>query len=71
MNNAHNMWTDKDQNVIYATQWFDDKLTVYDRQTGALIRNAPVGEAPAHVMTLTDSDTGFMSPITAIAAQML
>ncbi|SFE69731.1 copper oxidase [Nitrosomonas sp. Nm166] len=56
MNNAHNMWTDKDQNVIYATQWFDDKLTVYDRQTGALIRNVPVGEAPAHVMTLTDSD---------------
>lgn len=56
MNNPHNMWTDKDQNVIYVTQWFDKKLTVYDRQTGALIRNVSVGEAPAHVMTLTDSD---------------
>lgn len=56
MNNAHNMWTDKDQTVIYATQWFDSKLTVYDRQTGKLIRNVSVGEAPAHVMTLTDSD---------------
>ncbi len=56
MNNPHNMWTDKDQNVIYVTQWFDDKLTVYDRQTGKLIRNVSVGEAPAHVMTLTDSD---------------
>lgn len=50
------MWTDKDQNVIYVTQWFDKKLTVYNRQTGALIRNVSVGEAPAHVMTLTDND---------------
>ena len=56
MNNPHNMWTDKDQNVIYVTQWFDKKLTVYNRQTGALIRNVSVGEAPAHVMTLTDND---------------
>ncbi|MBP6057413.1 MAG: copper oxidase [Nitrosomonas sp.] len=56
MNNAHNMWTDKNQTVIYATQWFDKKLTVYNRETGALIRNVSVGEAPAHVMTLTDSD---------------
>jgi len=56
MNNAHNMWADRDQNVIYATQWFDSKLTVYDRQTGALIRNVSVGEAPAHVMTRTDTD---------------
>ncbi|UJP08279.1 MAG: copper oxidase [Nitrosomonas sp.] len=56
MNNPHNMWTDRDQNVIYVTQWFDKKLTVYDRKTGALIRNVSVGEAPAHVMTLTDTD---------------
>ncbi|MER2513038.1 MAG: beta-propeller fold lactonase family protein [Nitrosomonas ureae] len=56
MNNAHNMWTDKDQTVIYAAQWFDSKLTVYDRETGKLIRNVSVGESPAHVMTLTDSD---------------
>ena len=56
MNNAHNMWTDKDQTVIYATQWFDKKLTVYNRETGALIRNVSVGEAPAHVMTLTNND---------------
>lgn len=56
MNNAHNMWTDRNQNVIYATQWFDSKLTVYDRQTGALIRNVSVGESPAHVMARTDTD---------------
>ncbi|MDV6344688.1 copper oxidase [Nitrosomonas sp. Is37] len=56
MNNPHNMWTDKDQSVIYVTQWFDDKLAVFDRQTGKLIRNVSVGESPAHVMTLPDSD---------------
>jgi DNA-binding beta-propeller fold protein YncE len=56
MNNPHNMWTDRSQSVIYDTQWFDDKLSVFDRRTGALIRNVTVGDAPAHVMTRVDSD---------------
>ncbi|ARO87579.1 copper oxidase [Nitrosospira lacus] len=56
MNNPHNMWTDRNQNIIYATQWFDSKLAVFDRQTGMFIRNVSVGEAPAHVMTRTDTD---------------
>lgn len=56
MNNAHNMWTDRGQTVIYTTQWFDSKLTVFDRRTGALIDNISVGEAPAHVMTRVDTD---------------
>jgi YVTN family beta-propeller protein len=56
MNNPHNMWTDRSQSVIYDTQWFDNKLTVFDRKTGALIRNVTVGEAPAHVMTRVDTD---------------
>lgn len=38
------------------TQWFDKKLTVYNRETGELIRNVSVGESPAHVMTLTNND---------------
>jgi len=38
------------------TQWFDHRLTVYNRTTGALVRNISVGEAPAHVMTRTDTD---------------
>src|SRR5215467_10305410 len=37
MNNPHNMWTDRDQNVIYQTQWFDDFLTTFDRKTGKFI----------------------------------
>src|SRR5262249_19850284 len=56
MNNPHNMWTDRNQNLIYATQWFDHTLTVFDRVTGAFVRNVSVGEAPAHVMTRTDTD---------------
>jgi DNA-binding beta-propeller fold protein YncE len=56
MNNPHNMWTNRDQTRIYQTQWFGDKLTVFNRITGRIIRNITVGEAPAHVMTRVDSD---------------
>jgi DNA-binding beta-propeller fold protein YncE len=56
MNNPHNMWTDRDQTLIYQTQWFDSKLTVFDRATGKFIRNISVGEAPSHVMTRVDTD---------------
>src|SRR5215203_5788774 len=56
MNNPHNMWTDRDQKLIYQTQWFDTKLTVFDRTSGKLLRNLEVGEAPAHVMTRVDTD---------------
>lgn len=56
MNNPHNMWTDRNQTLIYQTQWFDSKLTVFNRQTGALVRNLSVGESPAHVMTRVDTD---------------
>lgn len=56
MNNPHNMWTDKNQNLIYQTQWFDSKLTVFNRTTGQLVNNISVGESPAHVMTQVGSD---------------
>jgi DNA-binding beta-propeller fold protein YncE len=56
MNNPHNMWTDKDQTVIYQTQWFDTKLAVFNRTSGKLVRNFEVGAAPAHVMTRTNND---------------
>src|SRR5437868_5830026 len=58
MNNPHNMWTDKDQTVIYQTQWFDTKLAVFNRSSGNLLANGniEVGAAPAHVMTRTNND---------------
>jgi plastocyanin/DNA-binding beta-propeller fold protein YncE len=56
MNNPHNMWTDKDQSVIYQTEWFDNKLTTFDRETGELISQITVGESPSHVMTRANND---------------
>lgn len=56
MNNPHNMWTDRNQKLIFTAQWFDTFLTVFDRATGHLLRNIEVGEAPAHVMTRVDTD---------------
>jgi len=56
MNNPHNMWTDIEQTVIYQTQWFDTKLTVFDRVDGHMMQNIDVGQAPAHVMTRVDTD---------------
>jgi DNA-binding beta-propeller fold protein YncE len=56
MNNPHNMWTDRGQNLIYQTEWFDSKLTIFQRETGQFVRQVSVGEAPSHVMTRTDTD---------------
>jgi hypothetical protein len=56
MNNPHNMWTDRKQNLIYQTQWFDSKMAVFNRITGAFVNNITVGEGPSHVMTRVDTD---------------
>ncbi|MGH2770416.1 MAG: copper oxidase [Actinomycetota bacterium] len=56
LNNPHNMWTDRDHKVIYQTQWFSNKLTVFDPSSGQVIREIEVGPSPAHAMTRTDTD---------------
>jgi YVTN family beta-propeller protein len=56
MNNPHNMWSDKDQNLIYQTQWFDNRTTVFNRTTGDLVKDIRVGNDPSHVMTGTKND---------------
>ncbi|WP_293006142.1 multicopper oxidase domain-containing protein [Nitrosomonas sp.] len=56
MNNPHNMWPNRDQSIIYQTQWFDNKLTMIKRKNGQLIKNIRVGYAPSHVMTLPTND---------------
>ena len=56
MNNPHNMWPNRDQSIIYATQWFDNKLTLINRENGQLIKNIQVGYSPSHVMTLPSTD---------------
>ncbi len=61
MNNPHNMWTDREQKLVYVTEWFDSKLTVFNRETGALVRRISVGDAPAHVMTRPDTDQVYVT----------
>lgn len=56
MNNPHNMWADKDQNLIYQTQWFDNKTTIFNRTSGQLVKNIVVGDDPSHVMTRPNTD---------------
>ncbi len=56
MNNPHNMWTDQNQTLIYQTQWFDFRLTTFNRTTGKLLHDIEVGADPSHVMTRTDTD---------------
>lgn len=56
MNNVHNMWTDKNYEVIYGNEWFDNETDVFDRETGEFIRSLEVGPNPAHVMTRPDND---------------
>jgi len=56
MNHPHNMWTDKDQQVIYQTQWLDERLAVFNRNNGTFIRELNAGPAPSHVMTRADND---------------
>ncbi|MGH3943013.1 MAG: copper oxidase, partial [Pseudonocardiaceae bacterium] len=56
MNNPHNMWTDRNYQYLYQTEWFGNKLDVFDRETGEFVRQIEVGPDPSHVMTRTDTD---------------
>jgi DNA-binding beta-propeller fold protein YncE len=56
MDNPHNMWADKTYKYIYQTEWFSDKLDMFERTTGRFIRQITVGPDPSHVMTRTDTD---------------
>jgi DNA-binding beta-propeller fold protein YncE len=56
MNHPHNMWTDRNQSVIYQTQWFDERLTVFKRNDGTFLHELNAGPAPSHVMTRANND---------------
>jgi DNA-binding beta-propeller fold protein YncE len=57
MNNPHNMWANRDQTVIYQTQWFSNKLTAFNREAPFnVVANITVGDSAAHVMTRVDTD---------------
>ena len=56
MNNAHNFWSDKDGKYIYANNWFSNRMTTIDRETGAVLHDLEVGPSPSHVMTRPNND---------------
>jgi hypothetical protein len=56
MNNPHNMWTNRDNSLIYQTEWWNNRLDVWDAKTGSLVRTQTVGPDPSHVMTESDTD---------------
>jgi plastocyanin len=56
MNHPHNMWSNRDQTVVFQTQWFDDKLTFINQADGTMIDNIRIGDSPSHVMTMPTSD---------------
>lgn len=61
MNNPHNMWTDKNQELIYVTQWFDNRTSIFNRTSGDLVKDIQVGDDPSHVMTSTKTDDLFIA----------
>lgn len=51
MNNPHNMWTDTTYHYIYQTEWFDKRLTTFDRANGKVYNAQVVGQNPSHAMS--------------------
>lgn len=51
LNNPHNLWSDSSQRILYQTQWFDNRLTAFDRTNGTLLDDVKIGDAPSHIMT--------------------
>lgn len=61
MNHPHNMWTDNQYRYIYQTEWFDKRLTTFDRETGKILSSIEVGESPSHVLTRPTDDTLYVA----------
>lgn len=56
LNHPHNMWTDVAYRYIYQTEWFDKRLTTFDRDKGTIYSVVTVGQDPSHVMTRPGTD---------------
>jgi DNA-binding beta-propeller fold protein YncE/plastocyanin len=51
LNNPHNMWLSDDGNYVMQTNWFDNYLSIIDRNNKSITKHVYVGESNAHVMT--------------------
>ncbi len=61
MNHPHNMWPDQTYSHIYQTEWFDKRLTTFDRKSGKVLSTVDVGESPSHVMTSPIDDNLYVA----------
>ncbi len=61
MNHPHNMWTDRAYRYIYQTEWFDKRLTTFDRKSGDIYSVVTVGQDPSHVITRPGTDTLYVA----------
>ena len=48
-NNPHNLWNSYDERFVFQTQWHADTISKIDVQTRAVVADAQVGNAPAHL----------------------
>ena len=56
LNHPHNYWSDREGKFLYSTNWFGNKLTVFDRESGKVLREVVVGPSPSHVVTRSSND---------------
>ena len=57
MNNPHNMAVSRDQKTLFQSQWFSNKITAIDLDTGKDLHTTEVGPSPSHVMRRPGTDT--------------
>lgn len=57
MNNPHNMAVSADQKILFQNQWFSNKTTAIDRETGKHLYTTEVGPSPSHVMRRAGTGT--------------
>ena len=62
MNHPHNMWANTEGDIIYQTQWFDNRLSSIDRENAVVLNDITVGDSPSHVMTRpADGNTAYIA----------
>jgi DNA-binding beta-propeller fold protein YncE len=57
MNNPHNMAVSQDQSILFQNEWFSNKTTAIDRETGKHLYSTEVGPSPSHVMRRPGAQT--------------
>lgn len=57
MNNPHNMAVSADQKILFQNEWFSNKTTAIDRETGKHLWSTEVGPSPSHVMRRPGTNT--------------